>query len=276
VFELASGEISRFAPLFKSLGGCIPLQGILENRHPARVFVDQIQNPACAFVWDMWGHFYLAGDPNQKKFLPALKGVLENELLPGSQALGQSGFILWTDTLAWESMLPDLLPGRSLIKIYRRTFEFDPATFYEGRYARPAVPSQFSLQTIDANVLRNNPDMAAEILTAWETPEHYLRNGTGICLLNGEMIVSACFSMFIGAGAAEVNVFTREEYRRQGFAILSAAGFIDACLKQGLRPNWECFWDNLPSARLAENLGFKAQTDIPVFYWEESSECVNI
>jgi RimJ/RimL family protein N-acetyltransferase len=276
MIELTPDQICNIQPLFERLVGSIPLQGILENRHPARVFADDLRDPTCAFTWTPWGYFYLAGTADRHTFLPALKTILDEELLPASKALGQSGFILWPDSPAWAAMLPDLLPNRSLIKIFRRTFTFDPATFYEGRYSRPSTPPGFSLKAVDAALVENNHSLAAEILTAWRSLDDYFENGVGICLMEGVTLVSVCFSMFISRGKAEVNVFTAEKYRSRGFATLAAAGFIDACLKRGLQPNWECFWDNIPSLRLAEYLGFKAQVDTPVYYWEESVEYVNI
>jgi RimJ/RimL family protein N-acetyltransferase len=276
MIELLTEHITIARPVFKSMQDIIPLQGVFEQRHPARVFIDQINHPSTAFVWDRWGYFYLAGDPNRQETRSSLQELLKGSLLPASKSLGQSDFILWPDSTAWRDVLPDVLPGRSLINIFRRTFHFDPATFYEGRYSRPGLPPGFTLTPIDASTIEGQPLLKAEILTAWDTIDAYLQDGLGVCLLDGKQLASVCFSMFVASGAAEVNVFTAEDYRQKGYATLTSAAFIDACLKRKMRPNWECFADNLPSVRLAENLGFKADKDIPVYYWEESSEYANI
>jgi RimJ/RimL family protein N-acetyltransferase len=276
MIELLTDHIPVARPVFKSMQDIIPLQGVFEQRHPARVFIDQINQPSTAFVWDRWGYFYLAGDPNRPETRSSLQELLEGSLLPASRSIGQSDFILWPDSTAWRAALADVLPGRSLINIFRRTFHFDPATFYEGRYSRPSLPPGFTLTPIDASIIGQHPFLEAEILTAWDTIDAYLEDGVGVCLLEGEQLASVCFSMFVASGAAEVNVFTAKDYRQKGFATLTSAAFIDACLKRKMRPNWECFADNLPSVRLAENLGFKADKDIPVYYWEESSEYANI
>jgi RimJ/RimL family protein N-acetyltransferase len=276
MIELLTDQLTVARPVFKSMQDIIPLQGVFEQRHPARVFVDQINPPSTALVWDRWGYFYLAGDPNRQETRSSLKELLKGSLLPASKSLGQSDFILWPDSTVWRDVLPDVLPGRSLINIFRRTFHFDPATFYEGRYSRPSLLPGFALIPIDASTIEQQPLLKAEILTAWDTIDAYLEDGVGVCLLEGEQLASVCFSMFVANGAAEVNVFTAEDYRQKGFATLTSAAFIDACLKRRIRPNWECFADNLPSVRLAENLGFKADKDIPVYYWEESREYANI
>lgn len=88
-------------------------------------------------------------------------------------------------------------------------------------------------------------------------------------LLDDNEIVSVCMSVFASQERMEIDVHTAENYRRRGFAALTAAAFIEACLQRGKQPNWECFWDNQPSVALAGELGFCALPDFPVYYWQE-------
>jgi RimJ/RimL family protein N-acetyltransferase len=276
MIEFSPESFAEAAPVFQRMAGCIPLQGLLIGRHPGRLFGDRLESPTCAFAWTGWGYFYLAGDTGNRGFMSDLRHLLEDELVPASRALGQSGFILWPDVPAWEDRLADILSGRTPFKIYRRTFEFDPVTYYEGRYSRPPLPSGFTLDTMDRHMLRSDERLASEVLAAWKTTSDFLNAGFGICLRADKTLVSTCISLFMADGAAEISIYTDEEFRQRGFAILTADRFIDACLKRDLRPNWECFWDNVPSIRLAENLGFKAQGDVPVYYWEEPDSHVKI
>jgi len=49
----------------------------------------------------------------------------------------------------------------------------------------------------------------------------------------------------------------KKAYRRQGFAFLTCAAFIEYCLAHDLEPNWGC-WDHTPGSRdLAGKLGFE-------------------
>jgi RimJ/RimL family protein N-acetyltransferase len=276
MIEFSPSDFMYTAPVFQRMADCIPLQGLLKGQHPARLFCDAHESPTCAFAWTGWGYFYLAGDTANAAFASDLRRLLDEELLPASYALGQSGFILWPDVLAWENRLADILPGRTPFKIYRRTFQFDPVTYYEGRYSRPALPAGFTFDSIDCETLAGDERLASEVLAAWRSTDDFLESGLGVCLCQGKTPVSTCISLFLADGAAEISIYTNEEYRQRGFAILTADRFIDACLKRGLRPNWECFWDNVPSVRLAENLGFKAQGDVSVYYWEEPDSHVKI
>ena len=66
----------------------------------------------------------------------------------------------------------------------------------------------------------------------------------------------------------EIDIHTKEKYRRRGLAHYAASAFIEECLARGLRPNWECWWDNEPSVSLAKKLGFEPISDHPVFLVE--------
>ena len=68
------------------------------------------------------------------------------------------------------------------------------------------------------------------------------------------------------------NFEAADAYRRQGWGAVVAAAFIQDCLEVNHHPNWECFWDNQPSMKLAEKIGYTMPQDYPVSYWEESSQ----
>ena len=82
-------------------------------------------------------------------------------------------------------------------------------------------------------------------------------------LADGEL-ASACDSAFCAGGKAEMGVETREPFRRQGLARQVATAFIQESLRRELEPAWECWWENEPSRKLAERLGFQWLEDYPV------------
>jgi RimJ/RimL family protein N-acetyltransferase len=78
---------------------------------------------------------------------------------------------------------------------------------------------------------------------------------------NGE-VVSDCISVWVENVGVEINcveigIGTKEPYRRNGYALLTASAFINDCLTQNLVPVW-CCWDfREGSKELAEKLGFE-------------------
>ncbi len=270
--ELSPEQFPNLEPLFAPALRHVPLLGALEGRHPARIFADDPAQPVLALVASRWGYFYLGGQPTGPEQAAALGALIARELLPELLEHGRGGFILWPAQPGWFEQLDALLPGRQVARVYRRTFAFDPITFYENRFSRPPLPPDLRLHAIDADLLDEmEDDLAAEIRATWRSLDEYLRYGSGACISaqNGRRLASACFAAFTAGGKAEASVFTPASYRRRGLATLAAAAFVEESLRRDLRPSWECFSDNLPSLKLAENLGFKAQGDVAVGYWQE-------
>jgi hypothetical protein len=115
-----------------------------------------------------------------------------------------------------------------------------------------------------------HPDLSGEIQATWGNVDTFAAHGRGFCLLNGGELLSACLAVFASEAADEISTHTVEAYRRQGWGAVVAAAFIQDCLAAGRHPNWECWWENEPSVKLAERLGYIMVQDYPVCYWEET------
>lgn len=265
MIELQSSEFNRVLPLVTGIKQAVLPYAICEGANPGRVFVDQRLEPQTALIWTTVGYYCLAGDPSRVSDLPALNQVLTNIFVPASQASGENSFILMLSDAGWKEHLPALLPGREVIEIYRRPFTFTPDQFAALGDWRSRIPDGFRLQTLDAALAEQ-----AGVLVSWASLDDFLANGLGFALLHGDEIASTCTSVFASRARVEIDVHTTESYQRRGLAVITASALIEACLQAGKQPNWECFWDNEPSAALANRLGFSALPDYPVYYWEEA------
>ena len=92
----------------------------------------------------------------------------------------------------------------------------------------------------------------------------------GVCLLRGSEIVSACTTVSVGGGQAEVDIHTEEVCRGRGYGYLTACAFIEQCLVRGLMPSWACWPYREASQALAGKLGFEARPDVLAHYWAET------
>ena len=70
----------------------------------------------------------------------------------------------------------------------------------------------------------------------------------------GDRIVSGASSYSRYLEGIEVEIDTKEPYRRQGLAYACGAKLILECQKRGLYPSWDAH--NMGSAALAEKLGY--------------------
>jgi len=265
MLELNSLEFSSALPLLAGSKQKVLPDAICQGINPGRIFADRRENPQTALLWSPVGYYFLAGDPAQTKDLTGISRVLTEIFVPASQASGETGFILIPSHLTWKENLAALLPDCEVIEIYRRPFTFDPAEFaVQGKW-QECIPHGFRLQPLNAALAEQ-----VGVLTSWASVDDFLQNGLGFALLDGDEIASACHSVFVSHTLIEIDVHTNEKYQRRGFAVLVASAFIEACLKRGQQPNWECFWEYDASTALAGKLGFSAEADYPVYFWEEN------
>lgn len=262
--EITSDHFASIIPLLSGIQQAVLPAAVCEGSNPGRIFVDDPQNPAVALIWTPVGYYFLAGDPRAAGGPPAISRCLLEEMIPASQMMGERGFVLITSP-GWEDQLEQLLPGRTLFHIFRRTFTLDPGAFLQAAGRLPELPREFTLARMD--------EALAERLglpPSWRSPREFVQEGLGFAILSGEQIVSSCTSVFACRRGLEMDVNTAEEFRGRGLASIVAAAFIRECLRQGRAPNWECFWENEPSTQLALKLGYQIKEDYPVTYWEEN------
>jgi RimJ/RimL family protein N-acetyltransferase len=263
MIELNSHEFASVIPLLAGIQQKVLPYAICEGVNPGRVFVDRRADPQTALLWSPVGYYCLAGDPARAGDLAAICQTLTEIFIPASQATGETGFILLASTPAWKEQLPTLLPEREVIEIYRRPFSFDAARFAARGNWRERLPEGFRLLPVDAALAEE-----VGVLASWASVDDFLANGVGFALLDGQEIASVCVSIFASRHGVEIDVHTAEKYQRRGFASITASAWIEECLRRGKQPNWECFWENEASTALANQLGFTAEPDYPVYFWE--------
>lgn len=264
MIELHPTEFASITPLLGGIKQKVLPRAICQGYSPGRIFVDRRENPQFILVWSALGYYFIAGVPALLHDWVEARQVLREIFVPASQASGESSFILVPAQDGWKAHLPNLLPGREVIEIYRRPFQFDSGQFKMlGRW-QDGLPAGFQLRIMDADLTER---IGAP--PGWISPEAFLENGLGVVLLAGDEIASLCTSVFASQEFMEIDIHTEDKYQRQGFARLTASAFIEECLRLGKQPNWECFWENEASTSLAEKLGFQVEADYPVYYWEE-------
>ncbi len=76
----------------------------------------------------------------------------------------------------------------------------------------------------------------------------------GAVICKGNIMISGASSYPRYKDGIEIEIDTREEYRRKGFAYVCGAKLILECLKRNLYPSWDAH--NKGSVALAEKLGY--------------------
>lgn len=82
----------------------------------------------------------------------------------------------------------------------------------------------------------------------------FQRRGLGIGAVENGQLVAGASSYTVYREGIEIQIETKQEYRRRGLATACGAALILACLDRGLYPSWDAH--DLRSVALAEKLGY--------------------
>lgn len=244
MFELNKEQFHQVKEVYAKVSHCVPVFAVLAGNEVGRVFVDNLQRPTAAFVWTEFGYFYLAGDSSNTEFALALNKLLNEELIEESRKVGETCLIMYPDSEEWEESITQIiLQGKNPLKLARKLFKFDREAFLEQFGGELVIPAGFKLEKTEKPL--------------------------GFALKNGDEVVCTCDTFCPTGDRVELGIGTSEQYRQKGYATLTTAAVIKECLAKGIEPNWESFWNNLPSNNLAKKLGFEELRNHPIFYWEE-------
>ena len=95
---------------------------------------------------------------------------------------------------------------------------------------------------------------SSDLVAQFKDYEEYQKLGLGAVILKDNRIVSGASSYSRYRDGIEIEIDTREEYRRRGLACICGARLILECLDRKLYPSWDAHTQ--ASVALAEKLGY--------------------
>ncbi len=122
---------------------------------------------------------------------------------------------------------------------------------------RRNIEKSFTLKDIDNNIYDRLKIFDLKLDNHfWQSKDDFLKNGYGKVILNNDHPVSICYSSCVVNGVSEIDIATLPHYQGKGLAKAVAEAFIEESIKNGIQANWDCFEENVPSLKTANNLGF--------------------
>ncbi|MFX1514283.1 MAG: GNAT family N-acetyltransferase [Promethearchaeota archaeon] len=269
--ELHVEDFIRVKSLFKDLNYTIAVNAIIEGKSSGRVFVDDIECPEIAFIWDNADGLYLSGYKVDSVTVQAMKELITNILIPKAKErmLGLC-FVLYYDQKIEEEKILEIFCNATILRKKGARFY----SFINAKLERKEeIPEGFRIRSIDKDLLEDNKikninSIIDEINTNWFSVDNFLTQGVGICLLDIKChtIATWCIADNIVNNCAEIGIETDQKYRSRGFATLIASLMVEYCLINKLVPHWYCWDDNRGSIALAEGLGFSRHYTSELFY----------
>lgn len=130
------------------------------------------------------------------------------------------------------------------------------------------LPKQYEIHRIDRTLYEQCLENAwsSDLVSGYHAYEDFERLGIGFVVTditdNGKIVSGASSYSRYNEGI-EIEIDTREEYRRKGLAASAASMLILECLSCGLYPSWDAH--NKASVALAEKLGYSFSHEYLVY-----------
>lgn len=235
-------ETKEAAPLFGNWQETLiwsSIQGIM-----GKIYVDSLEKPASAMA--ILGDFcFPAGKPE--------KGFLLDGLKKGRQEF----MIVVPQSQAWGDLIETCL-GEKAKPVTRYAIKKEGDIFDRGKLQAivDTLPEGYRLQMIDEELFLycGRINWCRDWVRQYENYDLYQKHGLGAVILKDGEPVSGASSYSGYMGGIEIEIVTREDYRRKGLASICGAKLILECLKRGWYPSWDA--QNLWSVSLAEKLGY--------------------
>lgn len=215
------------------------LQGIM-----GKIYADDLNNPTAAMA--IIGDFtFFAGKPNI-------------ELISYKPSwCTQSFMIMIPQNESWENEIINIY-GKKATVISRYAIKKEPHIFNKKKLEKAvdSLPKQYTLSMIDEQLYQmcKTEIWSADLVSQFPDYESYHKLGIGAVIYKDNIIISGASSYSRYKNGIEIEVDTKEEYRRKGFAYVCSAKLILECLKRDLYPSWDAH--NKGSVALAEKLGY--------------------
>ena len=224
------------------------LQGIMGD-----IYAEDISKPRSAMA--VIGDFcFCAGEPAEM-LLSYLK-----------EQCGRGFVILIPQCEGWERLI-ERCYGEQAQRITRYAIKKEGHVFDRMRLkeAVRSLPDGFELKIIDEMLYHacSANKWSRDLVSQYVDYKTYHRLGLGVAVVRGQELVAGASSYTSYRGGIEIEIDTKEEYRRKGLAYAAGAGLILECMDRGLYPSWDA--ENLWSVGLAEKLGYHFDYEYPAY-----------
>lgn len=169
----------------------------------------------------------------------------------------------WLKALVASDLKGQVKSRYGLIKDYNKPDVFDTAKLTE--MAKMPLPEGYSVKLIDNDLYEDikSQEWCRDFVNNFYDFDHFNMYGFGVVLLKGDEVIAGASSYSAFKEGIEIEIVTKEEYRRLGYARIMAATLILKCLERGLYPSWDAA--NIMSLELAKSLGYTPSGEYKVY-----------
>ncbi len=244
------------------------------NKNKAEVLFDGWQE---TLIWsclqNVMGHIYVNHSENPTAAMAILgdfcffAGMPDKELAAYKpEWCSQDFMIMVPENDEWAALIVDCYQEKAK-KVTRYAIKKEKDIF-DVTYLQAVVdrlPDTYKIKMIDEQLFNQCREISwcRDLVSQYDSYALYQKYGLGTVILKGDEIVSGASSYSGYHGGIEIEIDTREDYRRLGLAFAAGAKLILECLNRDWYPSWDA--QNKWSVALAEKLGYHYSHDYTAY-----------
>lgn len=240
---------------------------IIHQTFSGQVWVDDIMNPTCVYVFDnKHGHFLLGNIISNLSFMA---NFLKIHFDAHTKQIKEYCSLIYANE--WQLLLEhDLnLPINEIQLKSRQLYKLDHLTITDWK---SCLPEGYILYPVSQEVLklelRNMNFLEDELLSMWDKIDNFFRTGFGSCVVYDDALVGFCLGEYYSTTERGkkfgIGIETFPEFQQKGIATAMASWVLAKGLNLGYAVYWDCFKDNIPSRKTALKLGFTLDMEYDV------------
>lgn len=253
--RLSGAEVHRIAPLFEGweeslIWSC--LQGYM-----GEAWADNRENPQAARIL-LADFCYFVGKVNRELVTEGIKTHSREFVImvPPMDGTGEA----WAKEI--EAAYEDCCK-----RVERYAIKKEPGIFDKEKLEKivDGLDSQYDVKLIDEDIFRQTREQewSKDFTSQYSDYEEYHKRGLGVAVTYQGKLVAGASSYTVYRDGIEIEIGTKEEFRRKGLAAVCGAKIILACMDRGLYPSWDA--QNKWSVALAEKLGYHFDRTYPAY-----------
>lgn len=155
--------------------------------------------------------------------------------------------------------------GQRLVGFERYSFSDEGVSLDRLKQLVEASPWQSEVKQMDLDFARRLWGQEHFVdLSAYDSPEDFVRRGVGFYLQVGTEIAGAAYASLACSRGIEVSLYVEENYRRQGAATVLSSRLLKWAREHHAQANWDAA--NPESCKLAEKLGYYPAGTYQAYY----------
>lgn len=239
-----------------------------DNPNVKRLFESWDETMIWSCLQGVMGEIYVKGKRGQEdiKSVVAVLGAFalfagepDREIILYKPKMYSGDFVIMIpQNVEWETLIEECYP-ENCKRVERYALKKEPEVFDKEKLQRTVagLPDGYELKMLDGDIFLKTKQEAwcSDWTAQYPDWEIYRKMGMGVVILKDGQLISGASSYTTYENGIEIQVDTKEEYRRIGLAEVCSAKLILECLERGLYPSWDA--QNKGSLALAEKLGYR-------------------